>query len=379
MSIQEARLVNLFLDLVGIDSPSRHEKEVADFYQSFLRSHDVGFWEDNAAQELGGNANNLIVHLPATAPQLPRIFLSAHLDTVESTRGLTVQEFDGVFRSSGNTILGADDKCGVAAATEALLSLRESGEPHGDVFLLITVAEEIGLLGAKVIPVDDLNLDFGFVLDTSPPVGTVVNRTAYHDRLHIKARGKPAHAGKEPEAGINAIRALALGIARAPDGRIDRETTANVGLIEGGSATNIVASEAQVFVEARSLSVEKLDRLVDEIIQAYEAGAREVGATVEIEHHRHYSGFVLEPSKPVVRIAQTAAAELGLPNDLRSNLGGSDANVYNQRGIPCVVLATGMDLIHTHEERITRRDLVDTARMARHVLSVSQRSDFLPT
>ena len=278
-----------------------------------------------------------------------------------------------MFYSSGDTILGADDKGGMAPAIEALQALMESGEPHGDVYLLLSVAEEIGLKGAAALKINDLELDFGYVLDTGPPVGTYVTRTATHDKLEVVIHGRPAHAGKDPENGINAIQVAADAISRMTLGRIDPETTANIGIIEGGTAVNVVCPQVRIRAEARSTNVEVLDKQIDHMVVEFERAAEAWGAKVEIHHDRHYSSYEIELDSTVVRVAERASKNLGLAPEARTTLGGSDANVYNAKNVPCIVLATGMEKIHTHEERISRKDLVLTAQYVLEILRESTR------
>jgi tripeptide aminopeptidase len=372
--IQEDRLVKLFLDLIQIDAPSKKEKECVAWTKAYLEAAGLEVQEDNAGEKIGGNANNLIVWLRGTLPNAPRVFLSAHFDTVEPTADLVVEERDGVFYSNSDTILGADDKGGMAPAIEAVLALKESGEPHGDICLLLSVAEEIGLLGAEAVQLKELNLDFGFVLDTGHPVGSFVTRTATHDKLDITVRGVPAHAGKDPEKGINAISVAAAAINGMKMGRIGPETTANLGVIEGGTGVNVVCPFVTIKAEARSTSVDELDAQVEHMVTRFEAAAAEWGTTVEIVHKRHYSAYNLPEDSQVVRIAQAASRALGFEPTLRTTLGGSDANIYNAKGVPSIVVATGMDKIHTHDELISRKDLVDTARLALELLRQVARS-----
>jgi tripeptide aminopeptidase len=252
----------------------------------------------------------------------------------------------------------------MAPAIEAVRCLIESGAAHGDVYLLFSCAEEIGLKGAAALKIEDLNLDYGFVLDTGPPVGSFVTRTATHDKLDIRIVGKPAHSGKDPEKGINAIQVLARAVDGMKMGRIGPETTANLGTVHGGTGTNVVCAEVVVKAEARSTKVEELDAQVEHMIQRFEAAASEFGAEVFIDHMRHYHSYTIPEDSEVVQVAQRASRALGLDPALRTTLGGSDANVYNAKGVPTIVVATGMDKIHTHEELISRKDLVDTARLA---------------
>lgn len=371
--INEHRLVELFKHLCQIDAPALKERACVSWMRTHLESLGLDVKEDSAGEKIGGNANNLIATLKGNKPDAPRVFLSAHFDTVEPTEGLVIEEIDGVFRSRSDTILGADDKAGMAPAVEAVLAVRESGLPHGDVVLLFSVAEEIGLKGAAALDIEALGLDFGYVLDTGPPVGTFVTRTGTHDKLHIEITGRPAHAGKDPEKGINAIQVAADAISRMRLGRIAAETTANLGSIHGGAATNVVCPSVSIEAEARSTSIEDLDAQVEHMVQEFERAAREAGALVSIDHSRHYAGYEIPESERVVQVALEASRSLNFQPRLRTTLGGSDANVYNAAGVPCIVLATGMDKIHTHDEEVSRKDLVGTARLALEVLLAAAR------
>lgn len=366
--INEARLITLFKDLCLINAPALEERECVQFVKQHLTELGLEVHEDSAGAKIGGNANNIIAWLRGTVPTAPKIFLSAHFDTVEPTAGLVIEERDGVFYSSSDTILGADDKGGMAPAIEAVRVLKESGEPHGDVCLLFSVAEEIGLKGAAALKIEELGLDFGYVLDTGPPVGSFVTKTATHDKLDVRIVGKPAHSGKDPEKGINAIQVAAEAISGMRLGRIGPETTANIGIISGGTAVNVVCPEVLIRGEARSTSVEELDEIVAHIVQRFEAAAAKFGTTVHIDHKRHYDSYTVADDSMVVQLGIRASQALGFEPTLRTTLGGSDANVYNSKGVPCIVLATGMDKIHTHDEFISRKDLVDTARLTLEIL-----------
>jgi len=371
--INEERLVKLFKELILIDAPALQEKNCSAYVKDYLVKLGLEVTEDDAGAKIGGNSGNVIAWLKGNKPGAPRVFLSAHFDTVEPTAGLVIGEKDGVLFSESETILGADDKGGMAPAIEAVHALIESGAPHGDVCLLLSVAEEIGLLGADAVAIEDLNLDFGYVLDTGPPVGSFVTRTATHDRLDVTITGKPAHSGKDPEKGINAIQVAASAIHGMCLGRIGPETTANVGIISGGTATNVVCPSVSIKAEARSTNVAELEQQVDHMIQRFEQAAREWGAEVEINHSRNYVSYNIPEDSQVVRIAQRASRALGFEPALRSTLGGSDANVYNAKGLPCIVVATGMDKIHTHDENISIKDLFDTANLAYEILLESAR------
>lgn len=373
--VNEKRVEELFLNLCRINSPSLKEKDVTTWARAYLADQGLEVWEDEAGAKIGGNSNNLIARLKGNLEGAPRVFLSAHFDTVEPTEGLEIVEKDGIWSTGSDTILGADDKGGMAPAIEAVLSLKESGASHGDVYLLLSVAEEIGLKGADALDIESLKLDYGFVLDTSPPVGSFVNQTATHDKLDITIHGRPAHAGKDPENGINAIVVLADAVHGMPMGRIDGETTANLGIISGGSAVNVVCPSVTVRAEARSLSVEKLDKQVNAMVQGFEAAARKFGASVSIDHKRHYRSYFIEENSRASVIAQRAAKRADLEFSFRQTLGGSDANIYNAKGVQTLVMATGMEKIHTHDEQISRVDLIKTARLALAVLLESAKLD----
>lgn len=366
--INEDRLISLFKDLCLIDAPSLGEKDCVAWTKRYIQAIGWECWEDEGGKAIGGNANNLIVKVPGNKPGAPRIFFSAHFDTVEPTAGLVIEERDGVFYSASETILGADDKAGMAPAIEALRAIQEDGQEHGDVYLLFSCAEEIGLKGAAAMKLDEYNFAYGFVLDTGPPVGTFVNRTAFHDKLDITVYGKPAHAGKDPEKGINAIYVASRAIAQMKVGRISPNTTSNLGIISGGTGVNIVCPEVFIRAEARSTDVAELDEQVNHMIKLFEEAATEAQTTVKIDHRRHYDAYIVEETAPVIQTAQRAAKNLGLEGTLRVTLGGSDANVFNSMGIPSIVVATGMDKIHTHDEFVSRADLLKTTELAYQII-----------
>ena len=366
--INEDRLVKLFKDLCLINAPALQEKECVEFTKGYLADMGLEVQEDDAGAKIGSNSNNVIATLKGNVEGAPRVFLSAHFDTVEPTEGLVIEERDGVFYSASDTILGADDKGGMAPAIEAVNVLKETGEPHGDVVLLLTLAEEIGLKGAEAMDLSGLDLDFGYVLDTGPPVGTFVTKTATHDKLDVTIHGIPAHSGKHPEQGVSAIEVAAEAISQMKLGRIGPETTANFGVIEGGTGTNVVCPMVKLKGEARSTSTRELDAQIDHMMSLLEQAARERGATVEFDHARHYVNYQIDENDPVVKYAVEASKQLSMNPELRTTLGGSDANAFNAKGVPSIVMATGMDKIHTHDEFISRRDLVDTARLTLQIL-----------
>ena len=366
--IQEERLVQLFKELCLIDAPPLKEKDSVAFTKKYLKDMGLEVYEDNAGEKIGGNANNLIACLKGNNKNAPKIFFSAHFDTVEPTKGLIIEEKEGGFYSASDTILGADDKGGMAPAIEAVNALKDSDASYGDVYLLLTVAEEIGLKGAEALELEKWDLDYGYVLDTGPPVGTFVNRAATHDALNFKIVGKPAHAGKAPEEGVSAIQVFADAVSNMKLGLVENELTANIGVVRGGEATNVVCPEVIVQAEARSTDEMKLDKQIQHMTDEMLKAGEKWGAKIEVEHYRHYTGYLIDPCSEVLRIGQKSSEKLGLDSYLRTNLGGSDASAFNKKGVPTVVMATGMEKIHTHDEHISRKDLIDTTKLCLEII-----------
>lgn len=341
--------------MVRIDSPSRHERALADYLTRILR--DLGFEvaEDGAGRALHGSAGNLVASWPGGDPG---IVFCAHMDTVEPGRGVRPQVQDGIVRSGGDTVLGGDDKAGIAILIEAVRLLRERGLAPRGLHLVFTVAEEVGLLGAKHLDFSRLRARMGFILDSDGPPGRIVIRAPSQDSITATIIGRAAHAGIEPEKGINAIYAAALGISQMRLGRIDEETTANIGEIAGGKATNIVPDRVVLRGEVRSLDDARRKQVTAAICRQIEDGARRAGARAEITVELLYPSFRLGPEDPVVRAAVRAATTAGLPVQLDQSGGGSDANIFNHNGIPTANLAIGMQKVHTTEEFIAEEDMV---------------------
>lgn len=368
--VNEERLLREFLELVQIDSVSGQERQICDRLKEKLAALGLQVTEDAAAQKEPESAGNIIAHLPGTGTG-PHLLFCAHMDTVEPGRGIEpVIGPDGVIRSGGETILAADDKAGIAAILEALRGMTAEKINHGGLTLLFTVGEEIGLLGAKALS-PSLRADMGFVLDATGKPGEIIVRAPSQDKIVATVHGRAAHAGVNPEAGINAIVVAARAIAAMPLGRIDQETTANIGIIRGGKAVNIVPDNAYLEGEVRSLRSTRRAEHTALLCRILEETAQAAGATVDVHVELLYEGFDLSPSEPVVRVAQEAARRCGLQPVLAQSGGGSDANILNARGIPTVNLATGMEKVHTTEEQIAVADLVSLARLVQAIIAVA--------
>lgn len=378
MTVNQSRLLDTFLTLVHFNTPSRHEKPVSEWTAAYLEKLGFTVEFDDAHERLPGekgSIGNLIAFKKGTVPDAPGIFFSSHFDTVEPTPGLEVKIEGDIISAASDTILGADDKCGMAPILEAMTYLHESGEAHGDIQLLLMICEEIGLVGARLIDPNRIKAKYGFVLDAGPPVGTMTYAAPAQNSMRVTITGKQAHAGVEPEKGISAIVAASNAISKMTLGRIDSETTANIGTIHGGLARNIVAGEVVIVAEARSRSQAKLEAQTAHMREVFEREAAAIGATATVEVIGEYPAYRLEKDSPVLQLATKAAEAAGFPVGYAESGGGSDGNHFNGYGVPTTVLATGMEKVHTHAEFCTISDMVkDTQWIVEIVRAAAQAS-----
>ncbi|WP_373499536.1 M20/M25/M40 family metallo-hydrolase [Desulfococcus sp.] len=361
--VNRKRLADMFMFLVGIDSVSREESEISKHLQTLLASMGADIRVDGAASAVGGNAGNLIARFDGHA-DVPTLMLNAHMDTVEPGRGVVPIFEDGVFRSDGRTILGADDKSAIAIIIETIRIIQEGGLPHGPLEVVLTVCEEIGLMGAKHLNFECITAKHGYALDASSIEG-IVTRAPAANRFEIRVHGKDAHAGAAPEKGINAILLASKAIARLDLGRIDEETTCNIGTIEGGTATNIVPDRVTLRGEVRSHDTDKLEQMTEKIVKTFEDAVRAAKTAdddplprVEFDIHHDFPATAIAPDHPVVATARKAAANLGRVLEPQMTGGGADANIFFDRGIVTGVLGTGMKDMHTVRESVALEDMV---------------------
>lgn len=361
LAINEERLIREFIRLAEIPSPSFREGALKDYLSERLKALGLEVEEDETGAKIGGDCGNLLARLPGDG-KYPTVFFCAHMDTVEPAAGVEVVFQGGVFRSKGDTILGGDDKAGIAAILEVLEMLRVVPVPHGPLEIIFTVGEEQGLLGSKNLDFSKVRAKFGYVLDSSGPPGTVIVAAPAQNKLDITVRGRAAHAGIDPERGINAIQAAGQALAQLRLGRIDTETTANIGVIEGGKATNIVPDLVYIQGEVRSIDRKKMEALTEEIAAVFNRVAADSGAKSEVKVNLLYPEFRLDPELPLLKYAAAAAQNARLPVRFEASGGGSDANIFNAAGIPAANLSIGMQQVHTTEEHLDLRDLVADVR-----------------
>ncbi len=369
--IDEQRLIREFIRLAEIASPSFREREVGDYLKYRLTQLGLEVMEDEAGDRVGGDCGNIYARLQGD-PKLPPFFLCAHMDTVNPASGVRVILQEGVFRSEGSTILGGDDKAGIVAILEMLELLRRQKVARGDVELLLTVGEEQGLLGSKHFDCSRFRAKFGYVLDSSGRPGTMIVAAPAQNLLDVIIKGKAAHAGIEPERGINAIQVAGQALARLSLGRIDTETTCNMGVIQGGKATNIIPDSCFIQGEVRSLDREKMDQLTSQIVGEFTRVAEAAGAKCEIRVTFQYPEFHLDQDLPVFKVAALAAAKAGLDVGYETSGGGSDANIINDFGIPTANLGIGMQQVHTTEEFLLLSDLVADARWLLEIVKANR-------
>lgn len=353
-------ITEYFLNLIKIDSESKNEKTVAEKLEKDLKELGAEVLFDKAQLKTGGNVGNLYAYIPGSINKPPILFC-AHMDTVKPGNGINPQIKDGIITSDGTTILGADDKSGISEIIWAIKELKESGEKHAPVEILFTISEEIGLLGAKHLDYSLIRSKTGYALD-SHQVGRLCIGAPSQNSIKIVVHGKESHAGAAPEEGINAIRVAAEAISIMPQGRIDNETTCNVGIIKGGKATNIVPNEVIIEAEARSHNKDKLKKVTDEMCQAFREAVKkfqlgEHKAEVEINVREEYQAFLLNEKAEVVVLAKDAAEKLGIEFKTEIGGGGSDVNIFNQHGLQMAVAGTGMDKVHTVDECIKTSEL----------------------
>lgn len=344
-------VVEEFIILTAINSPSKKEGRLASYLKKKLLDLGAEVYEDNSAARTGSDTGNLVAVYPGDKKK-PTIMLTAHMDTVAQIKGMVPQIKDGVIYSDGKTILGADDKAGIAVIVSVLSLLQEDRDiPHGSIEILFTVQEEVGLIGVKNLDYK-LQSQYGYVLDGDGPVGTVVNSSPSHITLDIVVEGKAAHAGLAPETGINAIVVASEAIASIPSGRLDEETTSNFGIISGGRGRNVVADRVEITAEVRSRDKEKLMRETQKVINRFEETAAKHKAKLNITKELAYEAFSITPKHPVITNAIKAGKSIGIEVKLKATGGGLDANILNARGIPCIALGLGNDNPHTNEEYV---------------------------
>ena len=374
--IDKARLKERVLELVRIDSLSRKERAIALRLTEILEGLGATVLMDDAGSAVGGEVGNLVAHFDGDVDGVEPMLLSAHMDTVAPGEGVVPVVEGDVIRSDGTTVLGGDDKSGIAIILEVIEAVREEALPHGPIDVVFTICEEMGLQGAKHLDLSLVRAKTGLVLD-SDSIGFLITKAPAANLVEFEVHGLEAHAGICPERGISALQVAARAIAAMDLGRIDEDTTANLGLVSGGTAVNIVPNRVTLTGEVRSHDEEKLERQTRAMVACLEEAA--AGASLELDGKLHqtrvesriqrqYDRMDVPHETAIVRRVQEAADNLGLAVDTVAKGGGCDANVLNRRGLEVANLASGMRDIHTVNEWLDMNDLVSAARLIHEVV-----------
>ncbi len=370
------KCVKSFMELTKIPSPSGRERETADYCINVLSRLGASILEDDAGIKTGGNAGNIIAFFKGHDPEIPVLMLNAHLDTVEPC-GVIVPEIRGDrIVSKGETILGADNRSGLVMILEGMASVIEKNVHHGGIEIVLTIGEEIGLIGASNLDLNHVSAQYGYSFDSSG-LGRIVQGAPYYNAVDVTVKGRSAHAGVNPDAGINSILLTSRVLMKLPFGIIDSETTANIGEISGGSGRNVVPGSCKTALEIRSHSEDKLNHLTKILKKKFETEIKGwkivledqvFQPQIEIEVKREFDGFFLQSNSPVIRCAESAIRRIGRQVDCYKNMGGSDANIFNAKGIRTAIVGTGQMAVHSNEEYIKIIDLVDGARLVEEIV-----------
>jgi len=356
------RLISHFIELVKIYSPSLMEDFVFEYL--FKKFRELGYISE---LQVNGKVKNMIVFIPGNSKEKPPMMFCAHADTVEPAKDINVvvDEVGGVIKSDGKTILGADDKAGVAAMLELAYHLKEEkNASYGDIYLVITSAEEIGLVGAKYLDLSKIKVKFGYCLDSHGDVGTAIIRGATHYRFKVECFGKSAHAGIDPEKGVNAIKMASDVISKIACGKIDEGTVVNIGEISGGKATNIIPDYVVFEGEVRSFEQSKIREIINDISDVSREVSESYGGEIKVSEEKLYSGYSISDDSEVVKRFIDACYQVGIKPIITITRGGSDANIFNENGIEVLNISCGMRNPHSLEEFIFIKDLLDTAKLS---------------
>ncbi|WP_064608454.1 M20/M25/M40 family metallo-hydrolase [Photobacterium sp. J15] len=353
--INEERLIQHFIELIKINSESRNEKAIAEALAEQLGQMGFEVAKLPVPEEIS-NGFNIYAKLPGELEG--SILMSCHMDTVTPGNDIEPVINDGIISSKGNTILGGDDKSGIAAIMEAVRCIKAQNQPHKTLELAFTVHEEGGLHGSQHFDMSFVKSQNAIVLDSGGDIGTIITVAPGQQNLKINITGKPAHAGLAPEEGINALTVAADAISQMNLSRIDSETTANIGVVKGGQATNIVMPALYLEAEARSLDDDKLAAQVEHMVSTFETVAAKHGAEIDIKSTRAYNAYRIDDADPFIENVKAAFIANGVEPQTKSTGGGSDANIFNGKGLKTVNISTGMAKVHTTEEFIKIADMV---------------------
>ncbi|MGL5973337.1 MAG: M20/M25/M40 family metallo-hydrolase [Oscillospiraceae bacterium] len=369
MTTNKERLLNLFLDYVKIDSETCFEKQMTERVFNDLNDLNINCFQDDVGVKIGSNGNNIYAFIEGNKDYSP-ILITSHVDTVAPGNGIVPYIEDGFIKTKSDTVLGSDDKSGVATIIETLRTLKEKNIEHRPIEIAFTVREESGLLGSKNLDYSKFESKLGLALDGSGDIGSIYNIAPGQTKINATIIGKKSHAGVSPEKGISAIQVASYGVSQMNLLRIDEETTANIGSFIADYATNIVPERVEISAEARSINLEKLTNQTDSMVQCLKDACEKFGATIKYDVETAYNCFKIDENHEIINIVKDACKKLDLPVTIQPTGGGSDGSIFNQHGIDTIVLGTGMDKVHTTNEQISVKNLYDLSDLLLNILAV---------
>ena len=367
IQINEERLLKEFLEFVQIDSESCNEKAMGERLCQVLKDLGLEPITDEAGKTYNSNGFNVFARLPGEGEPM---VLTAHMDTVVPGNGVKPEIRDGVIYSDGTTVLGGDDKSGICGILEAVRVILENKLPHRPAEIIFSIGEEGGMRGAKAFDCSQLKSKRAYVFDSSGEVGKVIVGAPGQIKIFADVVGRRAHAGIAPEDGISAIQVMSKAIAKMNLLRIDEETTCNIGSIKAEYPTNIVPDRCSIIAEVRSRNADKLNAHEAHIHKCLQDACDEAGATLEYNPMTNYVAYNVSEDSETVKLIAQAIEKAGHTPHTALGGGGSDANVYNLKGIETVVLGTGMTKVRTTDECLKIQDLNDTARVILALLTL---------
>jgi len=368
--INKQRLVETFIEVTSIDGIHGNELEIANLLIKKLNTLNCVVRTDKAGESFGGNSGNVIAFLEGTISGDP-IFFCSHIDTIKSTKNIKHVITDGIIETDKTTILGGDDRAGVAVILEILAVISENNLEHVPIEILFTVSEEVGMNGAKFIEKDSLKSEYGFIFDCQASPGNYIIEAPGATSFKAIFKGKSAHAAVSPEKGINAISMAGKAVSDLKLGRWDETGMINIGMINGGEAINVVPDKVEVIGETRNANENALKNQIDYISTTFKSAAELYNGEVEIKFTQKYGGYNFNGSERMIQIAAEAIGKSGLTANPIKYPGGSDANALNANGIPSLNLGVGFKNAHSFEEKIAIKDLVKTAEIGLNIVKIS--------
>ena len=360
-------IVEEFMELVRISVQSRDERAIADCLTAKLRVLGFEVAEDGAGKMVGGNTGNIIGRLKGAA-NVPPVILSAHMDRVKNNGSIHPVVNGDTITSDGTTILAADDVAGIAVILDGVRLALAEGIPHGDIEVVFSICEEQGVLGSRYLDYSLLSAKMAFVFDAAGKVGRIVNQAPTKCKIKVGVHGKNAHAGNEPEKGLNAIKVAAKALAQMPEGRLSKASTANFGIIQGGSSTNVVCDFVEIVGEARSTNAQELEAYLVRMRQIFADVAAECKTEIDVNIEKLYDTFYLPEDSVPAQIVTAALSKLGIDTKFTPGGGGMDANQFNSHGIEALGVAAGYARNHTVHEEVSIAELITGAKAVREII-----------